>query len=380
MNASTQPFRRPPLSALRQRGVSMIELMVSLAISAFLMLGVFQVFIGSSSTDSVSQAFARVQENGRLALDILTRNLRMTGYQGCIDPDIVDMNIIADDAPTTDMTSQAIWGYETDTSAWSVVNRDDNLDNISGVHQGSDLIYIQYVSPNSVNVICTGGGNSCTAVNANIKIDSNSIGLNKYDLAIVTDCESADMFRIVNNAKDTQDGKVTLAHSNSQNSSNNLSKPYGDDSQVMTFEALAFYVKDTGRNSSQGHDIYALYQFDSTFHDGSGTGSYITGREQELVEGVEQLQILYGQRLSDGNLRFIPADASNLDFSQVAAIRIGLLVSSPEAVLNSDDTATYKLPGEDIEPAGTALAVATHPVDRRLRQVFNSTIVLRNRQ
>lgn len=358
----------------------MVELMISLAISSFLMLGVFQLFIGSSSTERVAHAFARVQENGRLALDILSRNLRMAGYQGCIDPDIVDMNIIADDAPTQDMTDQAIWGYETDTSAWDLSNRDDSLDPISGVHEGSDLVYLQYVSPTGVAVICDGSGNSCTAVNANIKIDNNSIGLNKYDLAIVTDCESADMFRIVNNAMDND--KVTLAHSNAHNISNNLSKAYKDDSQVMAFEALAYYVKDTGRNSSQGDAIYALYQFDSTYHDGTVSAGHVnvTGREQELVEGIEQLQILYGQRLSDGNLRFIPADGSNLDFAQVEAIRIGVLVSSPEAVLSSNDNATYKLPGEDIQPAGSIAAVATHPVDRRLRQVFNSTLVLRNRQ
>ena len=379
MKTLTKRLTIDPRSTARQQGLSMIELMISLAISTFLMLGVFQIFIGSSSTDKVSHAFARVQENGRLALDILTRNLRMAGYQGCIDPEIVDMNIIADNAPTTGMSDQAIWGYETDTSAWDVTNRDNNLDNISGVHVGSDLVYLQYVSPTGVNVICTGSGNSCTAVNANIKIDNNSIGLSKYDIAVVTDCESADMFRIVNNAKGSDD-KVTLAHSNSHNTTNNLSKPYKDDAQVMAFEALAFYVKDTGRNTSQGDDIYALYQFDSTFQDGSGTGTYITGREQELVEGIEQLQILYGQRLSDGNMRFIPADGSNLDFTEVEAIRIGLLVSSPEAVLNSNDNATYKLPGEDVQPAGTTLAVATHPVDRRLRQVFNSTIVLRNRK
>ncbi|MEH6824773.1 MAG: PilW family protein [Motiliproteus sp.] len=379
MKRDTQPFTIVPRSARKQQGLSMIELMISLAISAFLMLGVFQIFIGSSSTDKVSHAFARVQENGRLALDILSRNLRMAGYQGCIDPEIVDMNIIADNAPISDMSDQAIWGYETDTSAWNVTNRDDNLDNISGVHEGSDLVYIQYVSPTGINVICDGGGNSCTAVNANIKVDDNSIGLSQYDIALVTDCESADMFRIVSNNPDT-DGKATFAHSNSHNTSNNLSKAYSDDSQVMTFEALAFYVKDTGRNTSQGNDIYALYLFDSTYHDGSGTGTYITGREQELVEGVEQLQILYGQRLSDGNMRFIPADDSNLDFSEVEAIRIGLLVSSSDAVVNANDAATYKLPGEDVLPVGTALAVATHPVDRRLRQVFNSTIVLRNRK
>lgn len=377
--AQTQAIRVSPNPA-SQQGLSMVELMISLAISSFLMLGVFQLFIGSSSTDRIAHAVARVQENGRLALDILSRNLRIAGYQGCIDPDIVDMNIIADDAPSSNLTDQAIWGYETDTSAWDLSNRDDNLDPISGVHEGSDLIYLQYASPTAVEVICDGGGNSCTAVNANIKIENNNIGLNKYDLAIVTDCESADMFRIVNTP--AENAEVTLAHSNSHNASNNLSKAYKDDSQVMAFEAKAYYAKDTGRNNSQGDAIYALYQFDSTYHDGTISGGRVnvTGREQELVEGIEQLQILYGQRLSDGNLRFIPADGSNLDFAQVEAIRIGVLVSSPDAVLSHDDNATYKLPGEDIKPAGTAGAVATHPTDRRLRQVFNSTLVLRNRR
>ncbi|WP_421861827.1 PilW family protein [Motiliproteus sp.] len=366
-------------SRQQQQGLSLVELMIALVVSSLLMLGVFEIFVGSSGTDRVAHAYARVQENGRLAMDMLTRHIRMAGYQGCIDSEIVDLNVIADNAPTGDLTGQAIWGYESQHSGWTVANRNDFLDNISGVHSGSDVVYVQYVSPTGVNVICDGGGNSCSAVNANIKIEDNSIGLNKYDIAVVSDCENADMFRIVNLPKDT-DGKTTLAHSNSHNSSNNLSKPYSDDAQVMSFEALAFYTKDTGRDTNRGNPIYSLYQFDSAFHDGSGTGTYITGLEQELVEGIEQLQILYGQRLTDGNLRFVDATDGNLDFAEVDAIRIGLLVSSSEEILTDPDNNLYRLPGTDIEPLGTAGATATHTVDRRLRLAFNSTIVLRNRQ
>ncbi|MEH6814744.1 MAG: prepilin-type N-terminal cleavage/methylation domain-containing protein, partial [Motiliproteus sp.] len=100
----------------KQQGVSLVELMISLVISSLLMLGVFEVFLGSSNTDRVAHAFARIQENGRLAMDILSRNVRMAGYQGCIDPALIDMNIIADNPPTIDLGNDGIKGYETDST------------------------------------------------------------------------------------------------------------------------------------------------------------------------------------------------------------------------------------------------------------------------
>ena len=361
-----------------QRGLSLVELMIALVISTFMMLGVFQVFVGSSGTDRISHAFARVQENGRLSLDILSRSLRMAGYQGCIDTEVIDMNIIANNAPTFDLTNEAILGYETDSSAWDVINRSDAFDVISGVHDGSDVVLVQFVNPTGVNVVCTGNANSnsCYNSSAEIKIDSNSIGLTQHDIVVVTDCVNADMFRISNVGKDNSDNdKITLAHANNVNSTPKLSKAYAEDSQVMQFESLAYYVKDTGRNNDQGGDIFALYQYDAMYHDSSGN----FGAEQELVEGVEQLQILYGQRRSDGKMRFVTADDGNLNFAQVEAVRLAVLVSSSQSVLPDADQRDYLLPGVTIEPLGSSTPETTHPGDRRLRQVFTSTIQLRNR-
>lgn len=357
-----------------QQGLSLVELMIALMISSFLMLGVFEIYLGSGSTDRLAHAFARVQENGRLSIDILTRNLRMAGYQGCIDPDLVDMNIIANDPPTTDLNNESITGWKSGDTAWSVANRPDELDFINDVPAGSDIVSIQYVSPTGVGVLCQGNKQSCIAVNANVKIDSNSIGLTKYDVVVVSDCISADLFRVTNMVKDTDDF-VTLAHSNSTNTSNNLSKAYDEDAQVMSYRSFSYYVRDTGRDNSQGEPIYALYQFNPLWNDGSSQ----IGKESELVEGVEQLQILYGQRRTDGNLRFVDATDGNLVFSQVEALRLAVLVSHSEPVLSDDDAKTYKMPGSDVEPQGATTPDAEHPGDRRLRKLFSTTIYLRNR-
>lgn len=358
----------------RQQGLSLVELMIALLISTFLMLGVFEVFLGSSGTDRIAHAYARVQENGRLAIDILTRNLRMAGYQGCIDPELVDMNIIANDPPTVDMNSESIRGWKENHSDWNIINRPDELDFITNVAEGSDIVAIQYVSPTGVGVVCQGNIQTCEAVNANVKIASNNIGLTKYDVVVISDCVNADMFRITNMLKDT-DEFLTLAHSTSTNASNNLSKPYDEEAEVMTYRSFVYYIRDTGRDNGQGDPIYALYQFNPLWNDGTSQ----IGRESELVEGVEQLQILYGQRRSDGNLRFVAADDSDLNFAEVEAVKVSVLVSHSEPVTDADDDDTYVMLGTDVEPQGTTNPDATYPSDRRLRQQFTTTIFMRNR-
>ena len=92
------------------------------------------------------------------------------------------------------------------------------------------------------------------------------------------------------------------------------------------------------------------------------------GNDEELVEGVEDMQILYGLD-SDGdqfpNQYF---DADNVpDWGDVVAIRIMLLLRSLDDFV-TEDPQTYAFNGAQVTPN-----------DRRIRQVFTTTIALRNR-
>ena len=66
-----------------QRGLSLIEIMVALAIAAILLLGLSQIFVGSKNVYRLQEGMARVQENARFALQYLEENVRMAGYMGC---------------------------------------------------------------------------------------------------------------------------------------------------------------------------------------------------------------------------------------------------------------------------------------------------------
>ncbi len=106
-----------------------------------------------------------------------------------------------------------------------------------------------------------------------------------------------------------------------------------------------------------------------------------------LVDGVENLQILYGMADS-----FNPSnpqvscylDASSpgtglgcvkLDFDQVVSVRLDLLLHTAgdegRRLRTDNDTAIYSLGGEDVQ--------VNDNIDRRLRRVFSTSVSLRNR-
>jgi type IV pilus assembly protein PilW len=56
--------------------------MVAITIGLILLGGVFTIFMSNKQSYRVQENMGRVQENGRFAIDIMARTLRMTGWQG----------------------------------------------------------------------------------------------------------------------------------------------------------------------------------------------------------------------------------------------------------------------------------------------------------
>jgi type IV pilus assembly protein PilW len=103
----------------------------------------------------------------------------------------------------------------------------------------------------------------------------------------------------------------------------------------------------------------------SLFRNNNGTGA------QELIEGVENMQILYGvdtNTTPDSSANYyVPAGTTGLDMEKVISIRVSLLIRSIDDNL-ADQPIPYTYNGS-----------TTTPTDRRLRRVFNTTIAVRNR-
>src|SRR5690606_15791490 len=65
------------------RGLSLVELMVAMLLGLILIAGVLQIFLGNRQAQRMEQAISRVEENGRIAMDLITQDLRVAGYYGC---------------------------------------------------------------------------------------------------------------------------------------------------------------------------------------------------------------------------------------------------------------------------------------------------------
>lgn len=324
-----------------QRGVTLVELMISLVIGLLVLGGVTYVFFASRTTYTYNETLSRIQENGRIALDSLNFDIRMAGYFGCGKADLIPINVIANTPPVTKIDGgTGIMGYTYGDGGVGFVD--------SGVLKGvgnSDVIVIRRASPSVLNLV----GN-LSATNANIKISSNPDGFIAGDVLLVTDCSMGDLFRATT-VSNSNSPPINIAHSNSENSSNFLSKTYGPDAQIMRFEEVAFFVRETSRTTRSGKSIVSLFR-------------RLNGVDQEIVDGVEDLRAFYS---TDG-VNFRPKESVGAaEWRDVVAVRVHLLLSTQEPTLT--EAQKYRF-ADDAEKSGA---------DKVMRHEFTQVIALRNR-
>lgn len=83
MNSPFEPFMKQNHPDYRnQRGVTLIELMVSLAIGLFLVAGLATLFAQQSGTRRSIDNTGKLIENGRYAMHVLSSDIQLAGYLG----------------------------------------------------------------------------------------------------------------------------------------------------------------------------------------------------------------------------------------------------------------------------------------------------------
>lgn len=80
-------------SAMRQkqRGLSLIELMITMVLGLIIIAAVFNMYSGSSRSARYTEGLQRMQENGRHGLAVLQRGLRLAGFSTTDSLEAIDM-------------------------------------------------------------------------------------------------------------------------------------------------------------------------------------------------------------------------------------------------------------------------------------------------
>ncbi len=353
---------------ITNQGFSLVELMVAMALSSVLMLGLFQIFTSNKQAVSLQGGVARVQESGRISMEFLSRHFRVVGYMGCATGGFSDnFTNHVDRTKYTDGEFKAalnafngdngITGFNDITSANIVGTTLADIGLAVGtaagqIVSGTDAIVMQGVRSCPGGKVTAGGTGT-----AQLKIeDADACGLQQNDIVIVSNCNTAEAFGITNNPSSGGGSDDTLAHGSNVNINNKLSGTYDDDSYIFKPSFTAFYIG----NGASGEP--ALYMKSLEYAAlATAFGSF------EVAEGIQDMQLLYGEDTNDdGTVNRYVESGDVTDFNDVLAIRSNLLARSQDRATSTAQE--YEFNG--------ATVTAT---DLRMRVPYQTTNAIRNR-
>ncbi|WP_227718132.1 PilW family protein [Microbulbifer sp. Q7] len=346
----------------RQRGISLVELMISITIGLILMTGVVQLFLTSRTTFSTQQALARVQESGRLAMDFLSEDIRMAGFAGCNSRYTQVTNYLNDENLLAFKFDVGIEG-EDDVSANPPAGYPDDA------IEGTDILVVRSAGGISLGVPKPNDANNVYAryvsdVAPCGEAQTGSSGICSDDILIVANCTNAVVFQATEVEGNASTGEVRIAHGAGDSPGNRVTAwdvsdavspvSFADDAQVFQVVTTVYFI-------AQGAGgIPSLWQ------ETNGLAA------QELLEGVQDMQLTYGV---DSNSDGVPenyVDAGSLSsadaWAEVVSVRVALLVQSGEDNVLAEPQ-PYTFNGVTVNDPG----------DRRLRQTFESTVAVRSR-
>lgn len=347
------------MRALRksQQGLSIVEMMVALTIGLILIVGLTQIFVSNRKTFDITQANSRVQETGRIATQILSKAVRNADYWGCSSTD-----------PINNLDSDGD-GYDSVTLGFGegLEGSNDNADASDDILDGTDTFTIRGARTNNEVELTT----AMTQASAVLRVDEAG-GLEAGDVIVISDCNGGDIFQATGVTGTT--GNTNIGHNTGntvQPGNDNPSNPGCPGSNAHCLSQ----VYDTGAEIAQPY--YKQYFIGEGASDEPalfvrrgqmGGGDVGDAQEIELIEGVENMQILYGEDTDNTGTadEWLEADDVN-NMDDVLSLRISLLVRSPEKDV-VDNPQTYTFNGSSETES-----------DKRLRRVYTVTSTIRNR-
>lgn len=345
-----------------QAGMTIVELLVAAVIGLIVLGGTLQIFMANRDSYRLQDAMAHVQENGRFAVEFLTRDIRMVGYTGC--PATENVANTLNNSGTdwwADFGGGGLRGYAGDEVFDGKAFGTGVADRIVG----TEAIAIRRGSTDNMYRVVM---HSATA--ASFKLDALH-NLQDGSVVLVCDSEQASIFQVTN----ASSSNVTVVHNTGTGTPGNCTKglgfpvvctangtpyTYGTDAMLHEFSAQAYYIGLSADGTSR-----SLYRIRL------GTASSGTAVElltEELISGVEDIQIRYGEDTTDNGIPNRYVSASDVaDWDNVVTVRLGFLtVGGNDGVIDDSQTITYN-------------GINHVAADSRFYRAFTTTVGIRNR-
>jgi len=341
----TPPMSRQPrqprqhrLPLARQRGLSLIEIMVALTIGFVLMLGLSVLMSEQSRDRSEIDKAGRQIDNGRQAIALLTDDIQLAGYFGEFSGSVTALTSLPDPCELSNMTTisagmaMPIQGYDAPSSG-----SQPTCLSSSNVKSGTDVLVIR---------------RAATAVTASGSLTSGLIYLQSNpNERVIALGQNTGSFTLVK--KDT----VTAA-------------------DIRKYMVIIYYVSPCNTYASgssvctagadNGSPIPTLKRLEINVASGSAVWNTVS-----LVEGIENMQLDYGVDSGTSGVPDTPSITapSVAQWPNVMQVTVNLLARNNEQSAGHTDTKTYSM--------GLAGSVGAFN-DRYKRHIYAATVRVMN--
>lgn len=367
---------------LKQAGFSLIELMLALALGVIVTAGIVQLFVTNDQTYTLLTGQARMQEGARYALDFLGRSAREAGYFGC-DPDADKIYGTLNGTPPTPDTPQA-WDPVFEFNIRRPLEAFHGVNNGTGVNDWTPSLATLARNTSasaSINTLLPGQPNGVRGVspapttgpgsirpqtdvlvvrhvaipgariaqivqpNDNPVIqDDGTLGYEDdgNDFFVISNCEQAALFRATDVQPDTPAaGLTTLVRGTGGSAFQNAP------GRSLSGQSVSYGEANNAQGSSVGRMITEIYYIGRGAGGSTPTQNNIgqdvwslwrkTSEDApvELVEGIEDLEVLFGIDTTGANSidaanRYVTFN--NVGNNAIRALRITIVASSVDAV------------------------------------------------
>lgn len=289
-----------------QRGLGLIELMVSLLLGLLVAGSAIAIFATNRQTYAATESMGRIQENSRLAYEMMARDLRAAGGTAC-----------AKNLPMANVTSGTAWWQ---TWGGGVTGFHYGDAGVPGtMKSGTDGLIVMESDDSPISVISHTPGSKTFTLNIS------PTAYKALDLVVACDYRQASLFQINAVVAGTSPPyKLTYAKSG-LNCTTDLSMPancastrngiqYGNQAVVARVRAVRWYVNASNQLIQQ--------QLSS-----DGTTSPPPQPDQQIADGVTNLQLTY---LLNTGTDYVAASAVGSNWSSVVAVRVALTLQGQD--------------------------------------------------
>lgn len=315
-----QHFSKPNLASYAQRGFNLVELMVAMTIGLFLIGGVGYLFIGSKQSFNSMDALGMMQENARYAFEHMGKDIRMAGFNGISRSSSSVASVVTDTYPPSDAIKRVadlynrvsptptnsaygpLRGYEQSQVSFETPNA--NTDALVVVRADSDHAFTLSADPTTTSPVYA------------INCPAEGIPLPKQgELFVVADMTRSQLVQLGAN---TSTGSSCSGTWNVDVGSISGFTGGWASRVLYRLNGVMYFIE----NEDSGEPALKKLMLTTASNAPSTT-------EQPMLEGVKDMQIMYGEDTNNnGNVNGYYDATAVTDWSKVLSVRVTLTLTS----------------------------------------------------